>query len=104
MSRAREEVGLVEVSGGKNKKYLKHVKTLHCMEVAGDVRHEPVHPHHLRNQPHSRRYVDEGNVVPLCFKCHRWVHDHPAWEREHHETLKHVAMLIWDDYKKKVGK
>jgi hypothetical protein len=55
-------------------------------------------PHHLRNNPHSRRFVDKGNVVPLCFKHHREIHDCPAYERLHHELMKIEALILSTRY------
>jgi hypothetical protein len=81
-----------------DEKYLRFVRSYPCIQIRGGGFHSDVAPHHLRNNPHTRRHVDRGNVVPLCFQCHRWVHDNPKWERDNHERLKQIALEIEKDY------
>mgnify|MGYP001615431570 CR=1 FL=1 len=80
-------------------KYLNYIRGLKCIfcgkskEAGFDV-----HPHHLPNGNQTRRSVDIQNTIPVCFQCHRWLHDHPKDEKDILDQLIAKANKIRKEY------
>lgn len=55
------------------------------------------HVHEIKTRARGGSILDPANVLALCSRCHRWVHDHPeaAYDRG---LLAHS----WDDTLRKL--
>lgn len=81
----------------KNEKYLKWIRTKPCV-LCGSI--YSIAPHHLRDpqRKHTRRYNDL-NTIPVCFDCHRSLHDNPSKEKAIEENLFNIAKDLIKEYK-----
>ena len=52
-----------------------------CGESFGELP-ELLHCSHYFSRRHQSVRFDPDNAEALCFKCHDWMHAHPAWHRE----------------------
>jgi len=55
--------------------------------------------HHLPNPEHGKRRNRDDLQVPLCFKCHRIMHDKPDEERKLLSMFYRIASQLWGEYK-----
>ena len=77
----------------KDKKYLKWIKEKKCVFCG----HMPCEGHHLENGNQTRRSNDH-NVIPVCRRCHRFLHDYPKAEKDVMDKLKTKAKELWGEY------
>ena len=51
-----------------------------CLGMATEVHHRK-----LRSQGGTNEFI---NLIIVCSKCHRYIHEHPAWAYERHLLLR----------------
>lgn len=44
--------------------------------------------HHIKGR--GKYLLDETTFLPVCFQCHRYIHDDPKWAYERHYMLKRI--------------
>lgn len=82
----------------KDNKYLNYIRGLKCV-FCGKSKESgfEIHPHHLPNKKGTRRN-DDRNTIPLCFVCHRYIHDHPNAEKDLLGELERKAFNLRGEY------
>lgn len=81
----------LKVIDAKYKIWLKKINCLLCGRVSD-------HGHHLPNPEGGKRRSRDDLQVPLCFRCHRRMHDKPLEEKQFLEMFYQRAKELWRQY------
>lgn len=58
----------------------------------------PCDGHHLVNPDHGTRRSRDDLQVPVCRRCHRWLHDNPIQEKILMASFYRLAQVYWQTF------